>query len=68
MKRCARDNVFKTINVMLDYKIETRKKVFKAILPSDKLAEVVELFFHNAFWFHVVTIIAVLFGFAKIIV
>ena len=44
MKRCARDNVFKTINVMLDYKIETRKKVFKAILHSDKLAEVMELF------------------------
>ena len=45
MKRCARDNVFKTINVMLDYKIETRKKVFKAILPFDKLAEVRKLFF-----------------------
>ena len=45
MKRCARDNVFKTINVMLDYKIETRKKVFKAILPSDKLAEVMNYFY-----------------------
>ena len=39
MKRCARDNVFKTINVMLDYKIETRKKVFKAILPSELLSD-----------------------------
>ena len=66
MKRCARDNVFKTIKVMLDYKIETRKKVFKAILPSDQLAKVME-FFYNAFWFQI-TIISVLFGFAKIIV